>query len=102
MKNQLKIAVMLVLSVLLVGCDNTPPSQQLIEFSVKLYNWMFAFGWLAFLVGMVKMYWRPQTGFMIICASVIFLMAAYIVFAFYCVIIFDPRFTIKLVIPFFN
>ena len=76
MKNQLKIAVMLVLSVLLVGCDNTPPSQQLIEFIAKFYNWMFAFGWLAFLVGIVKMYWRPQKGFMLVGASVIFLIAA--------------------------
>ena len=100
MKNQLKIAVVLVLSILLVGCDNTPPSQQLIEFIAKFYNWMFAFGWLAFLVGIVKMYWRPQKGFMLVGASVIFLIAAYM--AFYLFIIFDPRFTIKLVIPFLN
>jgi len=100
MKNQLKITVVLVLSVLLVGCDNSPPSQQLIEFFAKMYNWMFAGGWLLFLVGIVKMYWRPQQGFMLVGASVMYLIAAYM--AFYCFIIFDPRFTIELVIPFFN
>lgn len=76
MKNQLKIAMVLVISVLLVGCEIAKPSQEMALFLMKVWNGIFGIGYIMIFSGLVVKKWRESN----LLFGVIWLIAAYIAF----------------------